>query len=37
MNLENRFVVTGGRGKERDGLGVWDQWMQTIAFGADKQ
>ena len=26
-----------GRGREWEGLGVWGQQMQTIAFGADKQ
>jgi len=26
-----------GRGRELGGLEVWGQWMQTIAFGMDKQ
>ena len=24
-------------GRQWDGLGVWSWWMQTIAFGVDKQ
>ena len=27
----------GGQGREWEGLGVWDQWMQTITFRMDKQ
>ena len=26
-----------GVGREPDGLGVWGYWIQTIAFGVDKQ
>ena len=32
MDMENRLVVAKGgrRGGEKDGLGVWDQRMQTV-------
>ena len=26
----------GGREKERDGWGLWGQWMQTTVFRMDK-
>ena len=33
MDMENRLAVAGGRWwGEWDGLGVWGQQMQTIAF-----
>ena len=35
-DMEYRLVVAKGGG-EWDGLGVWGQQMQTIAFGVDKQ
>ena len=27
----------GERGREWDGRGVWDWWMQTVTFGMDGQ
>ena len=36
--MENRPVVAKGEeGWERDGLGVWDQQIQTILYRMDKQ
>ena len=35
-NIDNRLEVAKG-GREWDGLGVWGQYMQTIAFRMDKQ
>ena len=36
-DIENRFVVTKGEaGQERDGLGVWGQYMQTTTYRMDK-
>ena len=38
MDIENRLVVAKGEGEwGRDGLGVWDQQMQTIIHRMDKQ
>ena len=37
MDLGNRLVVAKGEGREWDGLGVWGEQMQTVAFGMDKQ
>ena len=37
MDMENRFVVAKGKGREWDRLGTWGYQMQTIAFGMDKQ
>ena len=37
MDIEDRLVFARVRGREWDGLGVWSQQMQTIAFGVDKQ
>ena len=34
---EQTCACWGGSGREWDGLGVWDCYMQTIAFGMDKQ
>ena len=36
MDLEKTLVVAKGVG-EGVGLGVWGWYMQTIAFGVDKQ
>ena len=36
-DIENRLWLPRGRGWERDGLGVWDQQMQTIMYRMDKQ
>ena len=33
---EKTWFTRGSRW-EWDGLGVWGKWMQTIAFGVDKQ
>ena len=37
MDLEKGLVLPRGRGRERDGLGIWGQQMQTVATGVDKQ
>ena len=37
IDIENRFVVAKGWGRERVGLGVWGWEMQTITFRMDKQ
>ena len=31
------MVAKGEAGRERDGLGVWGWWMQTVTFRMDKQ
>ena len=37
-NIENRPVVAQGKGEwRRDGLGVWNQQMQTIIHRMDKK
>ena len=36
-DIENRLMIRRGVGVERDGLGVWDQPMQTIIYRIDKQ
>ena len=37
-DLENRLVVAKGKGGRKwDGLAIWGQQMQTIAFRTDKQ
>ena len=37
MDMDNRLMVAKGGGREWDRLGVWDQQMQMIVFGMDKQ
>ena len=36
-NVENRLMISKGVGVERDGLGGWDQPMQTVIHRIDKQ
>ena len=35
MDLENRFVVAKGEGREWEGLGACGKQMQNVAFGMD--
>ena len=37
-DIENRLVVAKAEGESgREGLGVWDEQMQTIIYRTDKQ
>ena len=38
MEIESRPVVAKGEdGEERDGVGIWDQYIQNITLRKDKQ